>query len=480
MVPQFQDVGPYARPFLMVVMDPRAAGPHTLVALRALHRLLERNSLQAMGGSLTPRPGFGVAIEPLTKGVLNCKFEQTDAGADEAVEMAIADLLALMVSIDRRSIQTDTLMDAFNTVFVTRNTFVHSPALCYHFEDVLTTVVRTVFEDLDSLTDPAGRLILEFLVNQLLHTPLVGGDDDASREAQIAHDATRVLCLRLTRWALRCGFQDVDNQTLMAAAAASSPDDERGLLQIIQDDLCLSLLLNGQAIWAYQDNTSVVPGFISMEVLSEICTTLSTLWTSYNLRKHLVPQFEAIFTGFYQRALVLLRKRMNPTDSASFHANFVFDAGIEIILESLVDIMGLHDHRQTVAQGNGGCLESLFATYDCNIRHSDVAVGLMVELCRCTGSHVNEDGDVIDASLHGVGLHPLRAAAKEESATPAGSMGTPTNSSVSDTTSQIASRRKHSPLQKWQQRQTCTAKFRLTEGTVCSNYYWKHEMLIPR
>ncbi|KAG7356851.1 RalF-like Dot/Icm system translocated protein [Nitzschia inconspicua] len=433
MVPQFQDVGPYARPFLMVVMDPRAAGPHTLVALRALHRLLERNSLQAMGGSLTPRPGFGVAIEPLTKGVLNCKFEQTDAGADEAVEMAIADLLALMVSIDRRSIQTDTLMDAFNTVFVTRNTFVHSPALCYHFEDVLTTVVRTVFEDLDSLTDPAGRLILEFLVNQLLHTPLVGGDDEASREAQIAHDATRVLCLRLTRWALRCGFQDVDNQTLMAAAAASSPDDERGLLQIIQDDLCLSLLLNGQAIWAYQDNTSVVPGFISMEVLSEICTTLSTLWTSYNLRKHLVPQFEAIFTGFYQRALVLLRKRMNPTDSASFHANFVFDAGIEIILESLVDIMGLHDHRQTVAQGNGGCLESLFATYDCNIRHSDVAVSLMVELCRCTGSHVNEDGDVIDASLHGVGLHPLRSAGKEESATPSGSMGTPTNSSVSDT-----------------------------------------------
>jgi hypothetical protein len=431
-IPQHQDVGPFARPFLAVVMDPRAAGPHTLVALRALHRLLERKSLQVMGGSLIRQPGFDVAMEPLTKGVLNCKFEQTDAGADEAVEMAIADFLALMVTIDRRSIQTDTLMDAFNTVFVTRNTFVHSPALCYHFEDVLTAIVRTVFDDLDGLGDQAGRLILEFLVNQLLHTPLVGGDDEASREAQMAHDATRVLCLRLTRWAIRCGFQDVDNQTLMAAAASSSPDDERGLLQIIQDDLCLSLLLNGQAIWAYQDNANVVPGFISMEVLSEICATLSALWTSHNLRKHLVPQFEAIFTGFYQRALVLLRKRLNPIDSSSFHANFVFDAGIEIILESLVDIMCLHDHRQTVAEGNGGCLESLFATYDCNIRHSDVAVGLIVELCRCTGSIVDEDGNVMDASLHGVDLHHVKLPDNREHGTTASAMGTSANSSVSD------------------------------------------------
>jgi hypothetical protein len=438
MIPHHQDVGPYAGPFLAVVMDPRAAGPHTLVALRALHRLLERNSLQAMGGSLPPLPGFGVALEPLTKGVLNCKFEQTDAGADEAVEMAIADLLQLMVTIDRRGIQTDTLMDAFNTVFVTRNTFVHSPALCYHFDDVLTTIVRNVFEDLDGLNDPAGRLILEFLVNQLLHTPLVGGDDDASREAQMAHDATRVLCLRLTRWTIKCGFHNLDNQVLIDAAAASSPDEERGLLQIIQDDLCLSLLLTGQAIWAYQDNSSISPGFISMEVLSEICSTLSTLWSSCNLRKHLVPQFEAIFNGFYQRGLVLLRKRLNPTDSASFHANFIFDAGIEIILESLVDIMCLHDHRQTVAQGNGGCLESLFAAYDCDIKHSDVAVGLMVELCRCTGSSVDEEGEVMDASLHGV--HSGLSEENQNNGTTAGAMSTPTNSTVSDVPDSAPSR----------------------------------------
>ncbi len=400
-VHEHQDVGPYARPFLAVVMDPRAAGPHTLVALRALHRLLERGSLTALGGNTANQPSFGVVMEPLTRGVLNCKFEQTDAGADEAVEMAIADLLALMVTIDRRSIQIETLMDAFNTVFVTRNTFVHSPALCYHFEDVLTTVVKAVFEDLDGLNDPAGRLILEFLVNQLLHTPLVGGDDDASREAQMAHDATRVLCLRLTRCALRCGLRDVENQVLIAAEASASPDEERGLLQIVQDDLCLSLLLTGQAIWAYHDNPSITPGFISLEVLSEICSTISTIWTSVNLRKHLIPQFEAIFTGFYQRALALLRKRQNPTDSASFNANFVFDAGIEIILESLVEIMCLHDSRQTVVEGDGGCLETLFATYDCNIRRSDVGVDLMIELCRCIGSKVNEEGDVMDASLHG-------------------------------------------------------------------------------
>jgi len=400
-VHEHQDVGPYVRPFLAVVMDPRAAGPHTLVALRALHRLLERGSLKVLGGSLPNQPGFGVVMEPLTKGVLNCKFEQTDAGADEAVEMAIADLLALMVTIDRRSIQIETLMDAFNTVFVTRNTFVHSPALCYHFDDVLTTIVRTVFEDLDDLNDPAGRLIVEFLVNQLLHTPLVGGDDDASREAQMAHDATRVLCLRLTRCALKYGLKDVSNQVLVEAAASASPDEERGLLQIVQDDLCLSLLLTGQAIWAFHDNPSATPGFISLEVLSEICSTISTLWTSVNFRKHLVPQFEAIFSGFYQRALALLRKRQSPTDSDSFHANFVFDAGIEIILESLSEIMCLHDSRQTVTEGDGGCLETLFATYDCNIRRSDIGVGLMIELCRCVGSEVNEEGDVMESSLHG-------------------------------------------------------------------------------
>jgi hypothetical protein len=391
-----EDVGPCARPFLAVVMDPRAAGPLTLVALRALHRLLERQSLTSASSS---NGIFTVGVEPLTKGVLNCKFEQTDAGADEAVEMAIADLLALVVQMDRRAIKMDTLMDAFNTVFVTRNTFVHSPALCYHFEDVLTTMLKAVFSDLDNFYDKAGKLILEFLVNQLLHTPFVGGDDEASREAQMAHDATRVLCLRLTRAALRTGFQNVDNEALMEAAESAEESSERSLLQIIQDDLCLSLLMTGQAIWAYEDNhtgsITSAPGFISLEVLSEICSTISTLWTSIDLRKYLVSQFESIFTGFFQRSLVLLRKRLNPTDSIAFHGNLIFDSGTEIILESLIDIMSLHNHRQTVAQGNGGSLKALFATYDCNMKRSDAAVGLVIELCRCCGSKVDERGDIL-------------------------------------------------------------------------------------
>lgn len=133
-----------------------------------------------------------------------------------------------------------------------------------------------------------------------------------------------------------------------------SPDsnadgESRSLLQIVQDDLCLALLMTGQAVWAYKENNHIAPGFISLEVLSEICSTLNSLWTSISLRRHLVPQFEAIFTGFYQRAIVLLRKC--PNSSVAFHSNLYFDAVVEIILESLVDILTLHDHRHTVAEG---------------------------------------------------------------------------------------------------------------------------------
>mmetsp|Transcript_12541 Transcript_12541/g.36478 ORF Transcript_12541/g.36478 Transcript_12541/m.36478 type:complete len:1902 (-) Transcript_12541:119-5824(-) len=443
-----QDIGAFARPFLSVILDPRAAGPHTLVALRALYRLLERSSLQPSKHMLRRQTStastasvkssasktssqslcFPVELEPLTRGVLNCKFEQTDAGADEAVEMAIADLLALLVRLDRRSLHPATLMDAFNTVFITRNTFVHSPALCYHFEDVLTSMIVSVFSDIQDRNqrDVAGRLILEFLSNQLLHTPMLGGDDEASRDAQLAHDATRVLCLRLARCALRHAFAHADDGVLQAAAkyglgsatAADAQDvtaasanagkastvatgEDRSLLQIVQDDLCIALLMTGQAIWMNQDNPSVSPGFISLEVLSEICSTLSMLWTTVPLRKYLVSQFETIFTGFYQRALALLRKRTVPNDSLTFHANVVFDAGIEVILESLVDILCLHDHKHNIVQGNGGTIESLFMTYDCNLKRSDVAIDLFMELCRCSGSSVDEEGDQLEPSVHG-------------------------------------------------------------------------------
>ncbi len=393
-----QDVGIFARPFLAVVMDPRAAGPHTLVALRALFRLLERGSLATPSST---KHSFHVSLEPLMKGVLACRFEQTDAGADEAVEMAIADLLALLVSIDQSAFLPATLMEAFNTVFVTRNTFVHSPALCYHFEDVLATMILSTFSNVKN--DETACLILEFLVNQMLHTPLGGGGDtldDAAREAQAAHDATRVLCLRLTRCCLRTGYGPstdlLKESSQEERPAPTHPWEDRSLLSIIQDDLCLSLLMTGQAIWAHHDDTSnISPGIISLEVLSEICATLSTLWNTVSLRRHLIAQFEQIFTGFYQRALVLLRKRANPTDSVSFNANLVFDSEVEIILESLVDLLGLHEPGHGHASGDAGALEALFATYDCDMTRSDVASELVVELCRCCGGVINDEGDVM-------------------------------------------------------------------------------------
>mmetsp|Transcript_38390 Transcript_38390/g.42460 ORF Transcript_38390/g.42460 Transcript_38390/m.42460 type:complete len:1562 (+) Transcript_38390:322-5007(+) len=353
----FHDVGPFARPFLAVVKDPRAAGPHTLVALRALFRLLSNNSFC----------DFPVAFEPLMKGVLQCKFEQTDAGADEAVEMAIADLLALLVTLD--SYAPDTLMDAFNTVFVTRNTFVHSPALCYHFEVVLASLVDSVFRR----KDISAKLILEFLVNQLLHTPLSSGPtiDEASREAQIAHDATRVTCLKLTRRCLASGWNDED----------ISRDND--ILHIIQDELCLSLLMTGQAIWAN------APGHIPLDILSEICATISTLWNINVLRFLLIPQFESIFTGFYQRALMLLRQRPNPVDSTTFNENLSFDAELELILESLVDLLCLQDQQK---HQSSSTLESLFTTYDCDLRRSDVAEHIVIELARCCGAIISNEG----------------------------------------------------------------------------------------
>jgi hypothetical protein len=72
-----------------------------------------------------------------------------------------------------------------------------------------------------------------------------------------------------------------------------------------------------------------------------------------------------------------------PSDSISFNANLVFDAECEIILESLVDILCLHDHRRSIADSDGGALEVLFAHYDCHLRRSDVAIDIMVEICRC-------------------------------------------------------------------------------------------------
>lgn len=390
-----------AAPFLQVVVDPRAAGPHTLVALQSIQRLL-------------PTAFATLKVPPTTiaKAVLNCKFEQTDPGADEAVEMAIADVLGVLIRTEASALHQNVLVDALTTILSTRNTFVHSPALCYHFEKVLLETVQVVFREAASVP------IMEFLVNQLLNTPLLGGNalDDTIQEAQIVHDASRVLCLKLVRTAL----QSVDWSTY--DVSAEPKESERTLIQIIQDDLCLCLLMTGQAIWAYHDEGSnISPGFVSMEVLSEICATMGILWTCIPLRQLLVAQFETIFTGFYTRALVLLRKRPQPEDSLSFNANLIFDAEVEIILESLVDIFSLHDHHHSIADGNGGALETVFAFYDCHMRRADVAMGLIVELCRCCGGSADVEGDEA--------LTPASSAiyTEDETTTPSATPADPTN-----------------------------------------------------
>ena len=146
------DPGPYVAPFLAVIVDPRAAGPHTLVALRALYRLLERGSI-VQTTIAQQQIAYETSLESIARGVLACRFEQTDAGADEAVEMAIADLLQLLVELDAASVlsteaamlkrlPSSVIMEAFHVMLITRHTFVrdggghHSPALSFHFEQV--------------------------------------------------------------------------------------------------------------------------------------------------------------------------------------------------------------------------------------------------------------------------------------------------------------------------------------------------------
>ena len=381
----------YSQPFLQVVMDPRAAGPQTLVALHAVDRLLAQGSLAALleAHQQPPQPLW----EGIAQGVLSCKFEQTDAAQDEAVEMAIATVLFRVVQTKHAFLQVSTMQDAFASVFTTRQTFSHSAPLSLHFESVLQQFVTAIFEN----KLPARQACLEFLIHQLLHTPLVGGDgmDEQTRQAQALHDATRVISLRLVRTALEIAYPPGD------PTATKDDPVEAALIRMIQDDLCLSLLMTGQAIWAYpthDDHTS--PGFVSLDVLAEICATLSTLWNALPLRPHLVGPMEAIWTGFFTRSLVLLRKRREPTNSLSYNANLIFDAEIEIILESLVDILCLHNHSKSIADSDGGALETIFVQYDGHLRRSDVAVGLYVELCRCCGGTVDAEGKVLLPSSH--------------------------------------------------------------------------------
>lgn len=432
---------PLLRPFLNVIVDPRAAGPHTLASLLALQRLLVKGSLSALE---TSKPNFTTTT---AQHVLRCQFEQTDPGADEAVEQAVANVLAELVT----DLPPPLVLEAVTTVVVSRNTFVHSPALCLRLEDVLHGMVQKVFSISTRKSkeqETSQRLVLELIVNQLLHTPLLGSDDEAAE----AHDATRILCLQLVRTALEAGWtttsataeemeQDLvieplgapvtvpeeqevavleNTPSTISSEATAAPT--RSLMDIIQDDLFLSLLMTGQAIWAYHDeNSNISPGYVSLDVLSEICATIGLLWNIPSLRQHLVAQFETIFTGFYTRALVLLRKRRPSTDSISFNANLNFDAEVEIILESLVDLITLHH----VDEGGVGALQGLFAMYDCHLSRPDVAMGLIVELTRCCGGTVDSEGHTSPLSPNPSAADVTMAVAPAEEALNAQSEGTP-------------------------------------------------------
>ena len=427
------DPGPYVAPFLSVIIDPRFSGPHTLVALRSLYCLLSRGSIVQLCSESTNYP-FYTHLQPIALGILACRFEQTDAGADEAVEMAIADLLGLIIQFDgegvrsveksllervkerKRSIKkmpsqqqplmqsgnkklrisrlpAAVIMEAFHAVFVTRQTFVKggihmghfSPALSNHFEQVLMKMIHCVFggddssnarqiRELSSRHGAAAKAILEFLVDQVLSATM---GSEGARE----HQDGKAMCLRLIQCCIRTSW----------GMRESKLEEEQAILRIVQDDLCLALLTTGQAIWA--DDGPLQDGFTtSPEILSEVCSTLSLLWSLDYLRKRLHSQFVAIFSGFYQRALSLLRKRPLPEDGAAFQSNMVFDSEAEIILENLVDILCI--------QGGSSLstLEELFGTYDCSMIELDVASGLLVELSLCCGGIVDEEDNTMPYS----------------------------------------------------------------------------------
>eukprot|EP00579_Thalassiosira_antarctica_P012680 CAMPEP_0201921956 /NCGR_PEP_ID=MMETSP0903-20130614/10133_1 /ASSEMBLY_ACC=CAM_ASM_000552 /TAXON_ID=420261 /ORGANISM="Thalassiosira antarctica, Strain CCMP982" /LENGTH=2026 /DNA_ID=CAMNT_0048459001 /DNA_START=149 /DNA_END=6229 /DNA_ORIENTATION=+ len=541
------DPGPYATPFLAVIVDPRAAGPHTLVALRALHRLLERGSIVQLtrGGSNTTKPDSSTAspkqasssfvhettLEPIARGVLACRFEQTDAGADEAVEMAIADLLKLLVELDaagaraaeaallrqvyankaqkraaelqqqsqsqQQQTQTTTsnqnntrsnnnsnnkqrpttgtmiriqrlpssiLMESFHAVYVTRHTFVrdggghHSPALSFHFEQVLLRMIHCVFggEDAQSSLSKKGgmmssrhvsaaRKILEFLIDSMNFRKAANNDSSGGNKWNTmmmdgsASDDGRTLCLRLIQCCLRTGWgndaegKSTDNNKDSSAATSTISEDDKILSRLIEDDLCLALLTAGQAIWAHNDKlllttpnssssaSADMMGTLgspntSLELLSEVCATLSLLWSLSMLRSRLRSQFESIFTGFYQRALSLLRRRPLPEYGVIYEANMVFDAEAEMILESLVDVLCLSSNGGGSDGGTSlSTIEELFLTYDCSTTESDVASGLLVELSRCCGGVVDEEGEPYLPSSMSSSLGLSRASSKSGS-----------------------------------------------------------------
>ena len=344
-------------PFLAVITHPDAAGPHTLTALQCVQRL------QPILSYMIPTTSSPVAV---CEGILACQFEQTDHGVDEAVEMAIADTLATL-QIQEQS--TETFMDAFHTVFVTRHTFCHRPAMAYH---LTSRVLRTLVDQAATVPE-TRRAVLEFLVHPLLHTPLLSGSGGGSgtlsggglsgsgsalnvtvgatsTDGVESSEEQRWLCLRLLR------------RFVHVTARYQDP----AVIALLQDDVCLSLLMTGQA---------ALQGRVRSMVLQEIVGVVEELWQHY--QNTMAPAMEALWTGLYTRALVQVREQKQ---QSQYHKSEE-DPSVRIVLESLADILTFHDHGTDA----WGTLKTLFRNYDCHLQRPNVATHLVLELSRCCG-----------------------------------------------------------------------------------------------
>ena len=125
-------------------------------------------------------------------------------------------------------------------------------------------------------------------------------------------------------------------------------------------------------------------------ILGDICSTLLALLNVPNFRIQLVPQFGAVFSGFYHSSLILLWRLPDTINGSGFHANQFFDAKVEIILEVLIDLLCLQDddyvnNHGGVIVGTKGIniitLKTLFSAYYVSPHSSKVALRLVVEMC---------------------------------------------------------------------------------------------------
>jgi biotin transporter BioY len=110
--------------------------------------------------------------------------------------------------------------------------------------------------------------------------------------------------------------------------------------------LCLNILLTGQAVLQSSD---------AILIASEVCSVIGILW--WKFRENCRPAFGAIWSGFYTQFLIMLRKDTVDATIAT------------VILESLVDILGHHDHDK-----DWGTLKTLFRDYDCHMHQPNLAV----------------------------------------------------------------------------------------------------------